>query len=48
MTGQQGGAVAMHLLADGWKVRGLSRDVSKPAVQALRDAGAEVVRGNME
>src|SRR5258708_680232 len=48
ITGQQGGAAAKHLLADGWKVRGLSRDVSKPAVQALRDAGAEVVQGNME
>ncbi|HLY29340.1 MAG TPA: NmrA/HSCARG family protein [Aggregatilineales bacterium] len=48
ITGQQGGAVAKHLLADGWKVRGLSRDVSKPAVQALREAGAEVVQGNMD
>lgn len=48
ITGQQGGAAAKHLLADGWKVRGLSRDVSKPAVQALRNAGAEVVQGNME
>ena len=48
ITGQQGGAAAKHLLADGWKVRGLSRDVSKPAVQALRNAGAEVVQGNMD
>src|SRR5258708_29097036 len=48
ITGQQGGAAAKYLLADGWKVRGLSRDVSKPAVQALRNAGAEVVQGNME
>jgi uncharacterized protein YbjT (DUF2867 family) len=48
ITGQQGGAAAKHLLADGWKVRGLSRDVSKPAVKALRDAGAEVVQGNMD
>ena len=48
ITGQQGGAAAKHLLADGWKVRGLSRDVSKPGVQALREAGAEVVQGNMD
>src|SRR5258707_3670220 len=48
ITGQQGRAGVKHLLADGWKVRGLSRDLSKPAVQALRDAGAEVVQGNME
>jgi len=44
ITGQQGGAAAKHLLADGWKVRGLSRDVSKPAVQTLRDAGPKLSR----
>jgi uncharacterized protein YbjT (DUF2867 family) len=48
VTGQQGGAAARHLLACGWRVRGLSRDLGKPAVQALRDAGAEVVQGNLE
>src|SRR5258708_36995399 len=48
ITGQQGGAAAKHLLLDGWKVRGLSRGVSKPSVQELRNAGAEVVQGNME
>src|SRR5688572_9207055 len=48
ITGQQGGAVARHLLAKGWKVRGLSRDLSKPAVQARRDAGAEMVQGDMD
>ena len=25
-TGRQGGAVTRHLLADGWRVRGLTRD----------------------
>jgi uncharacterized protein YbjT (DUF2867 family) len=48
ITGQQGGAVARHLLRDGWKVRGLSRDLSKPAVKALQDEGVEMVQGDME
>lgn len=47
-TGQQGGAVARKLLADGWKVRALTRDVNKPAAQELASLGAEVVPGNME
>ena len=41
-TGQQGGAVARHLLADGWRVRALTRDPGKPAAQALTEAGAEL------
>lgn len=48
VTGQQGGAVARHLLAKGWKVRGLTRDPSKPAAQALQNQGVEVVQGDME
>jgi uncharacterized protein YbjT (DUF2867 family) len=47
-TGQQGGAVARHLLAKGWKVRGLTRDVNKPAARALADAGAEVTAADNE
>ena len=47
-TGQQGGAVARKLLADGWKVRALTRDVNKPAAQELASIGAEVVVGDME
>ncbi len=42
-AGQQGSAVARHLLAAGWKVRALTRDVDKPAAQALKALGAEVV-----
>ena len=42
-TGQQGGAVAGKLLADGWKVRALTRDINKPAAQELASLGAEVV-----
>jgi len=41
-AGNQGGAAARHLLSKGWKVRALTRDVSKPAAQALAAAGAEV------
>src|SRR5512145_1992688 len=47
-TGQQGGAVARKLLADGWKVRALTRDANKPAAQELASLGAEVVPGDME
>ena len=47
-TGQQGGAVARKLLADGWKVRALTRDVNKPAAQELASIGAELVAGDME
>lgn len=47
-TGQQGGAVARKLLADGWKVRALTRDVNKPTAQELASLGAQVVRGDME
>ena len=47
-TGQQGGAVARKLLADGWKVRALTRDVHKTAAQELKTLGAEIVPGDME
>src|SRR5919106_4599605 len=47
-TGQQGGAVARKLLADGWKVRALTHDINKPAAQELASLGAEIVAGDME
>src|SRR5262245_45251685 len=47
-TGQQGGAVARKLLADGWKVRALTRDVDKPAAQELKSLGAEILPGDMD
>ena len=46
-TGQQGGAVARHLLKNGWQVRALVRDPQKDAAQALAAAGAELVQGDM-
>ncbi|HEX8990420.1 MAG TPA: NmrA/HSCARG family protein [Anaerolineales bacterium] len=47
-TGQQGNDVALRLLADGWKVRALTRDANKPAARALASKGAEIVPGDME
>ena len=47
-TGQQGGAVARKLLADGWKVRALTRDLNKPAAEELKALGAEIVPGDMD
>lgn len=46
-TGQQGGAVCRHLLKDGWKVRAMSRDISKPAAEKLEKSGAELIGGDM-
>ncbi|HJQ29681.1 MAG TPA: NmrA/HSCARG family protein [Rubrobacter sp.] len=46
-TGLQGGAVARHLLKDGWRVRGLTRDLGSKRAQALAALGAEVVQGDM-
>jgi len=47
-TGQQGGAVARRMLAEGWRVRALTRDPSKPQAQELASLGAKVVPGDME
>jgi uncharacterized protein YbjT (DUF2867 family) len=47
-TGQQGSVVARHLLAQGWKVRALTRDPNKLAAQALAAAGAEIVPGDLD
>ena len=47
-TGTQGGSVVRSLLTDSktkqeWHVRAVTRDVTKPAAQALKDLGAEPV-----
>ena len=47
-TGRQGGATARHLLTNGWQVKALTRDASKPEAQALAQAGAEIVQGDLE
>jgi uncharacterized protein YbjT (DUF2867 family) len=46
-TGHQGGAVARHLLQDGWQVRALTRDPTSAKARTLAGLGAEVVRGDM-
>lgn len=46
-TGHQGGAVARHLLAGGWRVRALTRDPTSAKARALAALGAEVARGDM-
>ena len=47
-TGKQGGAVARHLLTNGFKVRALTRNAESPAAKRLMEQGAEVVVGNLD
>jgi uncharacterized protein YbjT (DUF2867 family) len=47
-TGQQGGAVARELLAGGHKVRIMTRHPESPAARRLAEAGAEVVKGDLD
>jgi uncharacterized protein YbjT (DUF2867 family) len=47
-TGNQGGAAARHLLANGWRVRALTRDPAGAAAQTLASAGAELVAGDLD
>lgn len=47
-TGRQGGAVARELLRRGRSVRAVVRDPAAERARALGDAGAELVRGDME
>lgn len=47
-TGRQGGAALRHLSAQGWSVRGLSRNPTSTAARRLERDGIEIVRGNLE
>ncbi|MBF6147773.1 NmrA/HSCARG family protein [Nocardia nova] len=47
-TGQQGGAVADRLLADGWQVRVLTRRPDSDRARSLAQAGAQVIAGSLE
>src|SRR5260370_14175621 len=47
-TGRQGGSVVNHMLAQGRKLRALSRDPGSAAAKALPDRGVDVVRGDLE
>lgn len=46
-TGRQGGAVARALLADGWRVRALTRDAGSAKARELAAIGADVVQADM-
>ncbi|XP_004713526.1 nmrA-like family domain-containing protein 1 [Echinops telfairi] len=47
-TGAQGGSVARSLLeSKRFAVRAVTRDVTRPKAQVLRDLGAEVVKGDL-
>jgi len=51
-TGNQGGSVVKAILAHPelsktWKIRAITRDVSKPSAVALKEKGAEVVTADM-
>lgn len=48
ITGNQGGGVAKAFLDAGYKVRGITRDPSKPSGQKWKDLGAELVPGDFE
>ena len=52
-TGQQGGSVVNYVLNDPelskqFKVRGVTRDVTQPAAQALQQKGVEVVKADAD
>ena len=47
-TGRQGGQVVRHLLAEGWRVRALSRTPSGKKGAGLRSLGADVVYADLE
>lgn len=46
-TGLQGGAVVRHLLREGWRVHGLTRDTASARSRSLSALGAEMVRADM-
>lgn len=47
-TGKQGGAVARHLQGKGFAIRAMTRKPDSDAARALADAGAEVVKGDLD
>lgn len=47
-TGQQGGAVARHLLRHGFAVKALVRNPESDKAKALKAAGVELVRGDLD
>ncbi|KAG4417753.1 hypothetical protein IFR04_009122 [Cadophora malorum] len=49
ITGNQGGSVAARFLSDPkWRIRGLTRNPSSPAAQALSSKGIEIVSADLD
>jgi uncharacterized protein YbjT (DUF2867 family) len=46
-TGRQGGAVARHLLTEGWRVRAVTRSPGSERARRLAAAGADLVQADM-
>lgn len=47
ITGNQGGAVARHLIAGGHKVSGLTRDANAEKAQQWKNQGVAIIKGNL-
>ena len=47
-TGNQGGAVARQLLADGYQVRALTRNPTGEKARGLTAQGAQLVKGDLD
>ena len=47
-TGGLGGSVARHLLKEGWKVRGITRNKDSAGAKALVEAGAELASADYD
>lgn len=47
-TGHQGSAAVRHLLEAGFNVRGLTRDPGSPRGEALKELGADILRGDLD
>lgn len=48
ITGNQGGAVARHLVVGGHKVTGLTRDVNSEKAKQWKDQGVSIVEGDLK
>ena len=47
-TGGLGGSVARHMLKEGWKVRGITRNKDSAGAKALVEAGAELASADYD
>lgn len=47
-TGGLGGSVARHMLKEGWKVRGITRNKDSAGAKALIEAGAELASADYD